>query len=187
VTGEELLLVIINHAFMEGVLQLPIDQPVSEDYPVVQYTDDTIIILPADRKKLLNIRSILDAYAQCTGLKINFHKSQMIPINIDEIKAHELSQVLGCQVGTMAFTYLGLLVGTTRPTVAELMPLVDRVERRLTSTAIWLTYGGRVTFINSALSPLILYAMCVHKIPLQIIEFINRGRRHCLWRKIEDR
>jgi hypothetical protein len=76
----------------------------------------------------------------------------MIPINIDEIKALDLAEVLGCQVGTMPFRYLGLPVGTTSPTVAKLMPLVDRVERRLTSTAIWLTYGGRVTFINSALS-----------------------------------
>jgi hypothetical protein len=29
--------------------------------------------------------------------------------------------------------------------------------------------------------------MCVLKIPLQIIEFIDRARRHCLWRKSEDR
>jgi hypothetical protein len=64
--GAELLQVIINHAFMEGVLSLFIDQPASEDYPVVQYADDTIIILPSDRNQLLNIRSILDAYAQCT-------------------------------------------------------------------------------------------------------------------------
>jgi hypothetical protein len=112
---------------------------------------------------------------------------QMIPINISDAQAHDLARVLGCQVGSMPFTYLGLPVGTTRPTVAELMPLVDRVERRLTSTTIWLTYGGRVTFINSALSPLIIYALCVLKIPLQIIEFIDRARRHCLWRKTEDR
>jgi hypothetical protein len=67
------------------------------------------------------------------------------------------------------------------------MPLVDRVEQRLTSSAIWLTYGGMVTFINSALSPLIIYALCVLKIPLQILEFIDRARRHCLWKKSEDR
>jgi hypothetical protein len=29
--------------------------------------------------------------------------------------------------------------------------------------------------------------MCVLKIPLQIIEFVNRARRHCLWRKTEDK
>jgi hypothetical protein len=56
----------------------------------------------------------------------------------------------------MPFTYLGLPMGITRPTVEELMPLVDRVERRLTSTAILLTYGGRVTYINAALTPLLI-------------------------------
>jgi hypothetical protein len=187
VSMAELLQVVINVACSEGVLHLPIDQPASEDFPVVQYADDTIIILQADRDQLASLHSLLDAYSQSTGLKINFHKSQMIPINITNEKAQELASVLGCQVGQMPFTYLGLPLGTTRPTVAELMPLVDRVERRLTSTAIWLTYGGRVTFINSALSPLLIYALCVLKIPLQIIEFVDRARRHCLWRKSEDR
>jgi len=87
----------------------------------------------------------------------------------------------------MPFTYLGLPLGTTRPTIAELMPLVDKVERRLSSTAIWLTYGGRVTFINSAMTPLLTYVLCVLKVPLQIIEFVDRARRHCLWRKSTDR
>jgi hypothetical protein len=91
----------------------------------------------------------------------------LIPINVEDAKAQELAQVLGCQVGTMPFTYLGLPVGTTRPTVAKLMLLVDRVERRLTSTTIWLTNGGRVTFINFALSPLTIYARCVLKIPFR--------------------
>jgi hypothetical protein len=79
------------------LLGLPIDQPASEDFPVVQYADDTIIILPADSQQLMNLHSILQAYAQCTGLKINFHKSQLIPINTNAAKAHELAQVLGCQ------------------------------------------------------------------------------------------
>jgi hypothetical protein len=186
VAGSNLLQSLINAACSEGLLSLPIEQPASEDFPVIQYADDTIVVLPADPSQLLYLKHILDAYAQATGLKINYHKSQLMPINIDMENAQALAQILGCQVGTMPFTYLGLPLGTTRPTVAELMPLVDRVERRLTSTAIWLTYGGRVTYINAALTPLLIYALCVLKIPLQLIEFIDRARKHCLWRKTED-
>jgi hypothetical protein len=29
--------------------------------------------------------------------------------------------------------------------------------------------------------------LCVLELPLQIIEFVDRARRHCLWRKSEDR
>ncbi len=113
---------------------------------------------------------------------------------MDTSRANDLASVLGCQVGTMPFTYLGLPLGTTRPTIAELMPLVDKVERRLSSTAIWLTYGGRVTFINSAMTPLLTYVLCVLKVPLQIIEFwtgledtvcggsqLTEMKKHILW------
>jgi hypothetical protein len=57
-------------------------------------------------------------------LKINYH-----PAKIDE-----LASALGCQVVEMPFTYSGLPLGTTKPTVVELMPPADRVKRRLTST-----------------------------------------------------
>lgn len=67
------------------------------------------------------------------------------------------------------------------------MPLVDSIERRLTGTAIWLSYGGRVQLINSALSPLLSFVMCVLKLPIKLIKLFDRARRHCLWRKVLDR
>jgi hypothetical protein len=93
---------------------------------------------------------------------------------------------IGCRVGMMPFTYLGLPMGTTRPTVEDLMPMVCAVERRLSSSALWLTYGGRLTYVNSAITPLVTFAMCTLKIPLKIFEFWDRARRHCLWRKMVD-
>lgn len=137
--GTDLLQSLVNKAWSEGHLTLPIQQSDSEDYRVIQYADDTILVLPAQSSQLQVIHQLLDSYAQATSLKINFHKSQLIPINMADERTQELAGVLGCQVGTMPFTYLGLPMGTTRPTVQELMPLVDSVKRRLSSTAIWLT------------------------------------------------
>jgi hypothetical protein len=174
----------VNEAVEEGILRLPIPQPASEDFPIIQYADDTIVVLPADIEQLRTMQSIIQAYAQSTGLKINFSKTQLIPINISPDNAHCLAQALGCQVASMPFTYLGLPMGTTRPTVEELMPLVCAVERRLSSTALWLTYGGRLTYVNSAITPLVTFAMCTLKLPMKIFEFCDRARRHCLWRKI---
>ena len=144
-------------------------------------------MLPTNGEDLVTIKAILDSYARATGLKINYSKSQLMPINVEEQKVADLAGVFGCQVGTMPFMYLGLPLGTTKPTVKELMPLVDRIERRLTGTAIWLSYGERVQLINSALSSLLSFAMCVLKLPLKLIEIFDRARRHCLWRKEIDR
>jgi hypothetical protein len=40
-------------------------------------------------------------------------------INADKEKALHLAQTIGCQMGGMLFTYLGLPLGTTRPLVEE--------------------------------------------------------------------
>lgn len=108
-------------------------------------------------------------------------------INVSEERIVELAAAFGCQVGTMPFTYLGLPLGTTRPTVRVLMPLVDNIERRLSGMALWMSYGGRIECINSALSSLLSFAMCVLKIPDKLFDLFDRSRRNCLWRKVVDR
>ena len=68
--------------FRKGILHLPI--PCHDaDYPVIQYADDTLIILPADRVQLLALKDMLQVFSQSTGLDVNYHKSFIIPINVD--------------------------------------------------------------------------------------------------------
>jgi hypothetical protein len=73
-------------------------------------------------------------------------------------------------------------MGTTKPRVEDYMPLMDKTERRLTSISAFLTQAGRLQLVNSVLSSLPTYAMCSLKIPVAVLDFINRARRHCLWR-----
>jgi hypothetical protein len=42
----------------------------------------TIIVLPADPAQLQVFKGILDQYAAFTGLKVNYHKSSLVPINL---------------------------------------------------------------------------------------------------------
>jgi len=86
-----------------------------------------------------------------------------------------LSNTFGCQLGSFPFTYLGLPKGTTKPKVDDYMPLMDRTERRLTSTSAFLTQAGRLQLVNSVLSSLPTYAMCSLKISVVVLEFIDRA------------
>ena len=103
--------------------------PTEGKYPVVQYADDTIVILPAEPDQLHIFKELLDLFASITGLKVNYHKSSMIPTNLSSDEASSLANILGCQIAAMPFTYLGLPMGTTRPTMKDFAPLIDRVER----------------------------------------------------------
>jgi hypothetical protein len=105
------------------------------DFPIVQYVDDTLLILPANKDQLLASKEVLHKFSNSTGLKINFDKSQMVPINVPEDDLKQLAVDFGCQIGKMPFTYLGFPLGTMKPTITELSPLVCRLERKLSVQA----------------------------------------------------
>jgi hypothetical protein len=117
-----------------------------------------------------------------TGLKINFHRSCLLPINLDATKTNQLVVVFGCQVGIFPFTYLGLPMGLMRPKVKYYLPLITKVEGRLNAISSWLSIAGRLTLVNSTFPVMPIFAMCTLKIPVTVINAIDRIRRGCLWR-----
>ncbi len=64
----------------------------------------------------------------------------------------------------------------------DFAPLVDRIERRLTSNSMFLPYGGRLTLVNSVLSAIPTYYMCSLQLPVTVIEAIDKAMKNCLWR-----
>jgi hypothetical protein len=73
-------------------------------------------------------------------------------------------------------------MGTTKPKMEDLTPVMIRVERKLSGTSTWLSYSGRLQMINSAISPIVTYVMCTVRLPRGVIENIDRIRKQCLWR-----
>jgi hypothetical protein len=67
------------------------------------------------------------------------------------------------------------------------MPLVDRIERRVSPTFMLMSYSGRVTLINSLLTSIATFTMCSIQLNPKILEHIEKIRRHCLWvKKLDD-
>ena len=46
-----------------------------------------------------------------SGLKVNFHKSLMVGVNIGDSWLTEATYILNCKVGKIMFLYLGLSIG----------------------------------------------------------------------------
>jgi hypothetical protein len=106
-------------------------------------------------------------------------------VNITDERLQFLAHTFGCAVGTLPFTYLGLPLGTSKPSVQDISPTVDQIERCLNAIAHFLDYGGRLTFVNSVLSSLPLHYLCSLKLYKSIIKTFDRSRRHCLFSKEE--
>lgn len=128
----DLLQSMVNKACSNGDLVHRLGPFCGGDYPTVHYADDTLIVMPAETDQLAYLnKSLLESFAASTGLRVNFHKSNLIPINVDDAKAGLLAEAIGCKVGQMPFTYLELPVGTTRPSVQEFLPVLNRIEKRI--------------------------------------------------------
>ena len=96
--------------------------------------------MQADARQLLFLKSLLNSFADSTGLKVNYRKSQILPINVDTERMNHLANTFGCAIGSFLVTYLGLPMGTTKRKMEDLTPMMDRVERRLSGCATWLSY-----------------------------------------------
>jgi hypothetical protein len=130
----------------------------------------------------LVLKAILNTFVDSTGLKVNYSKSNMIPINMSHERLNHLAATFNCQASSLPFTYLGLHLSNTKPTVQEYLLLVHRVERRLITMAMFLTQGGKLLMVNLVLSSLSMFFMSTLKVPIEIINQIDRYRKHCLWR-----
>jgi len=93
-----------------------------------------------------------------------------------------LARAFGYKIESLPFTYLGLPLGTTKPRVDHFEPLMSKTERKLTATSNFLTHAGRLQLVNSVLSSLPTFAMCTLQVPATVLDYIDRARRHCLWR-----
>ena len=76
----------------------------------ILYADDTIIFCDANAEQLMYLRWTLMWFEAFSGLKINLHKSEIIPLRrVDNVE--ELAAELGCGVGSLPTKYLGLPLG----------------------------------------------------------------------------
>lgn len=118
---------------------------------------DTLIIVEGSSSQLLHLKDLLSEYATSTGLKVNFSKSMLVPINME---INRTSQTFGCTVGSLPFTYLGLPLGLSKPKIEEFLPLVSRCERRLLSTSTFLSQAGKLQMTNAVFTSIPMF-FCV--------------------------
>ena len=95
---------------------------------------------------------------------------------------HKFADIQGCKVGDLPASYLGLplCLGSVNKTLWD--TVVERVEKKLSTwKAKYLSIGGRVTLIRSALSNLLVYYFSLFKCSASVIKRIERLERDFSW------
>jgi hypothetical protein len=138
--------------------------------------------MEACSRQLWTLKALLNTFGESTGLKVNFAKSMMIPINTSEAKLQHLARTFNCAIGSLPFTYLGLPLSLTKPKVIDFSPLVTRCERRLAATSALLNQAGRLQVTNSIFSAMPTFCMSTFLLQQTVIDQIDKFRKLCLWR-----
>src|SRR6266540_4642157 len=95
-------------------------------------------------KKLL-----LCAFEQLSGLKINFHKSDLFCYGSARESQVELSQIFGCDVGSLPFRYLGIPMWHKRLRNMDWKHVEGRFQKGLSGwKSKLLSVGGRLVLMN---------------------------------------
>jgi hypothetical protein len=119
VLAADFLQTLLNDACSIGNLHLPLPLGHDQDFPILQYANDTLIFVQGDKDQILYLKDLLNRFGESTGLKVNFNKSFMVSINVQQELFDDLATSFGCEKETLPFTYLGLPLSISKPAVAD--------------------------------------------------------------------
>ena len=73
----DMLTIMIERTKTDGQIEAVVPHLVDAGLSILQYADDTILFMEHDLDKAANLKLILSTFEQLSGLKINFHKSEL--------------------------------------------------------------------------------------------------------------
>nr|XP_045089534.1 uncharacterized protein LOC123497248 [Aegilops tauschii subsp. strangulata] len=129
----DMLAIMIERAKVDGQIEGVVNHLVDGGVSILQYADDTILFMDHDLEKARNLKLILSAFEQLSGLKINFHKSELFCFGEAQDEAHLYAELFGCGLGQFPITYLGIPIHYRRLTNAEWKHIEERLQKRLSS------------------------------------------------------
>ena len=141
----------------------------------------TLLFCDAEAEQVLHVRLLLLCFQAVTGLKVNVAKSELVPIG--EINnVHRLVEILGCRVGALPMTYLGMPLGASYKSPSIWNPILEKIQRKLAGwKKLYLSKGGRLTLLKSTLSSLPTYFLSLFTISTHVTNKIEKLQRDFLW------
>jgi hypothetical protein len=95
----DMLAILIARAKEDGQIGGLIPHLVDGGISILQYADDTILFMEHDLEKAINMKLILRFFEELSGLKINFHKSEIFCFGKAKEEEEHYKQLFGCESG----------------------------------------------------------------------------------------
>jgi hypothetical protein len=173
-----------KHGLISGLLPQVVDGGIIS----LQYADDTLLFLENNLEKASAMKWLLVCFEQMSGMKINYDKSDLLTIGMDEDSSNSFAKIFCCKKSEFPIKYLGVPLHYSKLRRVDLQPVIDKVIKRI---AGWrgrlLSYAGRLTLLRACLASIPIYLLSVIKFPRWAIDMINSHMGHFLWDNSEEK
>jgi hypothetical protein len=131
----------VNKQLITGVVSHLIPNGMSH----IQYADDTVIMVDGSDKSITNLKILLYCFEWLSGLKINYHKSEVILFGYSEEEKEKKANMLNCRLGDLPIKYLGIPISDRVLGIGAFQGILNKMIKRLDP---WkgkhMTSGGEV-------------------------------------------
>jgi hypothetical protein len=119
-------------------------------------------------------------------MRINFHKSEIVPNNVPSEDCNKIAKFFSCPVGGFPIKYLEVPLHYEKLRREDVQPLVDKILKKI---AGWrgklLSQAAKLTLIKSCLASIPVYLLSFIKFPKWAIKILNSYMSNCLWNDSE--
>lgn len=126
----DMLSILIARAKVNGQVSGVVPHLVEDGLSILQYADDTIIFMDHDIEQATNMKLILCMFEQLSGLKINFHKSEIFCFGKAKEEENLYTQLFGCELGSYPCRYLGLPMHYKKLNNTDWKNIEERFEKK---------------------------------------------------------
>lgn len=146
------------------------------------YADDAALFIQPSISEVHAVKALLLIFGHATGLRANFSKTSISPINCKGIDLQMILQDFQCPVKPFPIKYLGMPLSDSRLKRADHQPILDAFHKRFKG---WqhnmVSIDGRLAHIKQILSAMPVFQMISINMPVWLAKAIDKLRRGYLW------
>ena len=145
------------------------------------FVDDTLVFCKNSKEQLSSLYWILLWFEAYYGLRINLEKSVIMRVGeVDNVE--QLALELGCKLGALPTTYLGLPLGSKQASINVWDGVEEKFCRKLATWKMqYISKEGRLTLIRSTMSNLLVYLMSLFWMARGVSSRLEKIQRDFLW------
>jgi hypothetical protein len=101
-------------------------------------------------------------FEKLSGMRINYYKSDLTPINLDEEEIQDYIKIFCCKIEKFPFVYLRFPIHYEKLMRECIQPAVNKIMKRISG---WknslLSYGARLVLLKACLASIPVYLMSI--------------------------